>query len=409
MVKLMRSKRFSLFSIYFTFFIDSLGWSIIFPIFAPYFLDPTNPLFSPDTPLSTRTSLLGIFLMAFSLGQFLASPLTGEYADRYGRRKALIVTVFFTCVGMIVTALSIKWYSLFFLFVGRLITGIFASNLSICLAAISDLSKTEEIRVRRFGFISVLTGFSFVLGAFLGGKLSDSKIYEGLTADLPFWFAAFLSLLNLVFLAFGFEETSKPHPSLRFNFFESFKNIKEALRTKTIKRTYTIYFLFLFSWTIIFQFTPVLAVHRYGFSNSEIGNLALFMGVCWAIGSSLLNRLLSKFYSSKRILDISLFLFTAFSAAIVFPTHLSVTLAILGGTVLVASLAWPHCTNVISSKASDSMQGKILGISQSVQSLAMTLAPLIGGITYQLASGSVFLLGAALSLIAALIYTLKTR
>ena len=405
----MGSKRFSLFSVYFTFFIDSLGWSIIFPIFAPYFLDPTNPLFSPDTPLSTRTSLLGVFLMAFSLGQFLAAPLIGEYADRYGRRKALIGTVFFTCVGMIITALSMRWYSLFFLFVGRLITGVFASNLSICLATISDLSESEEIRVRRFGFISVLTGFSFVLGAFLGGKLSDSKVYEGLSADLPFWVAAFLSLLNFIFLSLGFKETSKTHPSVRFDFFESFRNIKEALQTKTIKRTYAIYFLFLFSWTIIFQFTPVLVIHRYGFSNSQIGNLAVFMGICWAIGSSLLNRFLSKFYSSKAILDISLFLFTAFSAAIAFGSHLPMTLTILGGTVLAASLAWPHCTNVISSKAPEAMQGKILGISQSVQSLAMTLAPLIGGITYQLVAGSVFIFGAVLSLIAALIYTLKTR
>ncbi len=405
----MESKRFSLFSIYFTFFIDSLGWSIIFPIFAPYFLDPTNPLFSPDTPLSARTSLLGIFLMAFSLGQFLAAPLIGEYADRYGRRKALIISVFFTCLGMALTALSMKWHSLFFLFVGRLITGLFASNLSICLAAISDLSLTEEVRVKRFGFISVLTGFSFVLGAFLGGKLSDSKVYEGLSADLPFWVASFLSFLNLVFLLIGFKETSKLRTLVRFDFFESFKNIKEALQTKTIKRTYTIYFLFLFAWTIIFQFTPVLVVHRYGFSNSEIGNLAVFMGVCWAIGSSLLNRLLSKFYSSKAILDISLFLFTALLAGIAFPSHLPVTLCILGGAALVASLAWPHCTNVISSKAPEAMQGKILGISQSVQSLAMTLAPLIGGATYQLAAGSVFIFGALLSLIAALIYTLKTR
>lgn len=203
-----RGKRVSLFSIYFTFFVDSLSWSIIFPIFAPYFLDVHNPLFSPDASLATRTSLLGIFLMAFSLGQFLAAPILGEYADKHGRRKALILSVLFTCIGMLATALSVKFYSLLFLFLGRFTTGVFASNLSVCLACISDLSPTEKIKVKRFGFLSVLTGASFVLGAFLGGKLSDSQISPWLSADVPFWLASLLTFFNLLFVVFGFKETS---------------------------------------------------------------------------------------------------------------------------------------------------------------------------------------------------------
>ncbi|NGX28744.1 MAG: hypothetical protein K940chlam1_00931, partial [Candidatus Anoxychlamydiales bacterium] len=39
-------RKISFFSILFTFFVDNLGWSIVFPIFAPFFLDPQNVIFS---------------------------------------------------------------------------------------------------------------------------------------------------------------------------------------------------------------------------------------------------------------------------------------------------------------------------------------------------------------------------
>ncbi|HAB99166.1 MAG TPA: hypothetical protein DCE71_05035 [Parachlamydiales bacterium] len=404
-----KSKRFSLFSIYFTFFVDSLSWSIIFPIFAPYFLDQHNPLFSPDASLAARTSLLGLFLMAFSLGQFLAAPILGEYADKHGRRKALILSVLFTCIGMIITAISIKMYSLVFLFLGRLMTGVFASNLSVCLACISDLSSTEKIKVKRFSFLSVLTGISFILGAFLGGKLSDANIYPWLSPDVPFWLASILTFTNFLFVVFGFKETSSNKPSLQFHFLESFGNIKKVLETKKIKWIYAVYFLFLCAWTLIFQFTPVLVVHRYAFTNSQIGNLALFMGIFWALGSSVLNKFLISRYPSQRILEWCLVLFTLLCAGIAFPSHLYLTLGILGLTTLVGGLAWPHCTNVISNTAPKEVQGKILGLTQSIQSLSMAVAPVVGGFSYQIVPGSVFLLAAAACLAASLIYTLKNR
>lgn len=406
---MIKHSRLALFSIYLTFFIDSLSWSIIFPIFAPYFLDVQNPLLPPETSLAARTTLLGLFLMAFSLGQFLASPLIGEYADKQGRKKALIVSIFFTFIGMVTTAISIKTYSLTFLFLGRLITGIFAGNASICLACISDLSETEQTKAKRFGFLSLLTGFSFVIGAFIGGKLSDPTIYPELSPDVPFWLTSCLTLINLLFITINFQETSPPNISLSFNLFESFYHIKEVLKTKKIKTIYTIYFLFMFAWTIIFQFTPVLVVHKYSFTSSQIGNLALFMGGLWALGSGLLNHIFVSHYKSKHILDVSLLVFTIFCAAIVFVSNLSLTLTCLGLITLVGALAWPHCTTVISETAAQNVQGKALGLTQSIQSLAMALAPLIGGISYQLAQDSAFLLAAVSSLIASLIYILKRR
>jgi MFS family permease len=73
-----KKRKITLFSVYFTFFVDTLSWAIVFPIFAPYFLDPHNVLFSASVSTATRTTILGLFLMAFSFGQFLGAPIMGE-------------------------------------------------------------------------------------------------------------------------------------------------------------------------------------------------------------------------------------------------------------------------------------------------------------------------------------------
>ena len=405
-----KSSKLSLASVFFTFFIDNLCWSIVFPIFAPYFLDPSNVLFSKEISDATRTTILGFFLMAFSLGQFLGAPILGEYADRNGRRKALAISIFFTLIGLGITAWSMSIHLLWLLFVGRLITGIFASNVSICLACVTDLSESEKLKVKYFGYLSVLAGLSFILGAFLGGRLSDPTVYPLFTPQFPLWIAATLTLFNFLFVCFGFRETGLIDRSIKFDLLECFRNIKYALQTEKIKRIYAVYFLFLFAWTILFQFTPVLVVQNFSFTSSDIGDLALYMGLCWAIGAGYLSKILLHHFSSLRILEWCLVIFTFLCSLIVFPKHIYSVLSIVGLCVILGGLAWPLCTSVISSMAPRQIQGKILGMSQSMQSLAMALAPVLGGMASQGALTFPFFLGVIAGILAILIYfTLNQR
>lgn len=402
---MLKKNRLTLASVFFTFFVDNLCWSIVFPIFAPYFLDPENRIFSPDVTLTQRTTLLGIFLMAFSLGQFFGSPILGEYADRRGRKRALALSVFFTFIGLSLSAVSMQKEMLWLLFISRLITGTFASNIPICFACVVDLSHHDQkLKIKWFGYLSFCAGLSFVGGAFLGGKLSDPSVYYSFGPYLPLWIAAGLTILNFLFILFAFRETAEIDPTVEYDFLEGFHNIQQALRTEKIKRVYTIYFLFLFGWTLLFQFTPVVVVDRFDFTNSNIADLSIFMGACWAIGSGYLNKHLLKWFSDVVVLEACLIGFTILCGLLAFPKHLWIALVIVGLCVMLASMAWPLCTGVISSLAPRSIQGKILGISQSIQSLAMSVAPVVGGLAYHGKFGMPFLMAAGASLIASVIY-----
>jgi len=397
-------KKFTFIAVYLTFFVDNLSWAVVFPIFAPYFIDVNNVLFGPDITSGTRTMILGFFLMAFSLGQFLGAPLIGEYADKHGRKKALAISVFFTLIGLSLSAYSMQINNLFCLFIGRLITGIFASSTAVCLSCISDLSEDEKSKGKNFGYLSMLAGLAFVLGAFLGGKLSDKSINLAFSANLPIWIASGLTLLNLLFVLFGFRETSIIDPNVKFHFLESFHNIKIALRTEKIKRIYTVYFLFLFAWTILFQFIPVLTVEKFSYTNSNTGDLALFMGVCWVIGSGYLNKFFVQRFNPMRILEFCLIGFAVSCALVIVPKHIYGVIGIVGVCVVLGGLAWPICTSLISNTSPKEMQGKALGLSQSVQSFAMALGPAIGGVAFQSSLRLPFLIAAGTAMVAVLIF-----
>lgn len=375
-------QKLKLLSVFFTFFVDNLSWAIVFPVFAPFFLDAKHQIFSPETSVAFKTMILGIFLSVFPLAQFLGAPLIGEFADKNGRRKAFIYTLFCTSTGFFLSALGMQFDILWILFVGRFISGLFSGNLSICLAAVSDLSEDSSHRVKYFGYLAMIAGASFILGAFIGGRFSDESLSPYFSPALPFWIGSIIGLVNLVFMWLFFQESFKKNPNVHFHFFDSMKNIRLALRTEKIKTVYSVYFLFIFSWNILMQFTPVVLVSQLKFSNSSLGNFVALLGLCWVLGAGLFSKNLIRFFPVRAILSICLALFSLLCFSVSIP-HLGYALIVLvSSAVVLSAIAWPLCTNLISEKAEETMRGKILGISQSMQSLAMATSPLIAALAY---------------------------
>src|SRR5690606_12304758 len=81
--------------------------------------------------------------------------------------------------------------SLWVLFLGRIIDGFTAGNLTVAQAYISDVTKPEE-RTKAFGLIGMAFGLGFVVGPVLSGFLSQFGYH------VPFFFAAGLSLTAIL-------------------------------------------------------------------------------------------------------------------------------------------------------------------------------------------------------------------
>ncbi|MBI3236503.1 MAG: MFS transporter [Chlamydiales bacterium] len=197
---LARLKKHDLLPVFLTYFLDNFGLAIIYPIFTPLFFQKESFFFDATTTYMQKTILLGLLIGAFPLAQFFGAPLIGQFSDRFGRKRAFYITILGTAFGYTLTAFSILEHFLSLLFISRILTGLCAGNLTICLAAIADRSVDQKIRTKNFGSIAAIGGLSFILAILLGGILSNPEHHPLFHASFTFWITAFLSYINFFFM-----------------------------------------------------------------------------------------------------------------------------------------------------------------------------------------------------------------
>ena len=145
--------------IFVTVLLDMLALGIIIPVLPQLVVD----FVGGDTPRAAE--MLGMFGTAWALMQFLFSPVLGALSDRFGRRPVILMSNFGLGLDYILMALA---PSLWWLFVGRVISGITAASISTAYAYIADVTPPEQ-RAANFGMLGVAFGAGFIIGPALGG------------------------------------------------------------------------------------------------------------------------------------------------------------------------------------------------------------------------------------------------
>lgn len=398
-------RRRSLIAVLLTFAIASLSATIVFPILAPLFLSTSESIITKQIPESLRAILLGLFLASFPLAQFLFAPLVGEYADRRGRKGAYLITIALEVIGYFISAVAIHGRYLILLFIGRFITGLAAGNMSVCLATMVDLSPNKETKVRYFSYGSAVAGVMFVLGPFLGGKLSDPGLSSFFNLAFPMWVGGVLAIINFLVIWALFKETLQSEKREPFDPMMAIHNVQLAFKTRQVRDLYIIYFFFLFAWNMLYQFMPAVMVEEFASNSSSIGDVSALMGGVWIVGTLCMNFLLHRTHKKKAILLFSLLLFSFLTVFIPIPNDMKYFLIITGLAVFFAGGMWPVFTGAISNAADQSIQGKVLGLSSSIQSLSMMLAPLLGGFFLQAHTQVPFVIAAISALLGATLLT----
>jgi MFS family permease len=164
--------------------VDVLGFTIVIPLLALYALQ------FGATPLVATT-----IVSVYAACSLVSTPIIGSLSDRYGRKPLLIVSQAGTCAGFLMIGFAT---SLWMIFVGRILDGLTAGNLSTAQAYISDHTKPED-RAKAFGVIGIAFGIGFLFGPLLGGKLGEYDVtIAGADANLAFVVSACMSALSIV-------------------------------------------------------------------------------------------------------------------------------------------------------------------------------------------------------------------
>jgi MFS transporter, DHA1 family, tetracycline resistance protein len=394
------SSRNPLFAIFSTVFIDLIGFSILIPVF-PLLIDP-NPaarfrVTPADWSFSTGLIMLGWLQAIYPLCIFLAAPILGQLSDRFGRRPVLALSIGGTAVGYVIFAVGILTKNIPLLFLGRALDGLTGGNLAVAQAAIGDVS-TNENRAKNFGLIGAAFGLGFIIGPYVGGRLSaPNASFYGLFhtpgwfgATTPFWFAAGLATLNCLLVVFAFPETNQhkdPHRKVALG--QSVRNVMQGFASPRLRAPLMVGLLWGGGFTFFTTFFGVYLKNKFGFNQSKTGDYFAIVGLFIAIMQGLVVGLISKKLADHKVLRFSLIAQAAvmsvyFIANTTAPLYMFIPLF-----ALFQGLSQANLGALISRSAEPGRQGQAMGIYSSVSSLAQVPASaLVGYITGSITSNT---------------------
>ncbi len=367
--------------IIFTIFLDLVGFGILIPILPLLLANPLSQYFllPKGMSLSEGYIILGYLIASYPLAQFVATPILGQLSDKYGRKKLLAFSLAGTVISRTLFAIGIISKNLPLLFVSRLFDGITGGNLSVAQASIADIT-TPENRTKNFGLIGAAFGIGFVVGPYLGGKLSDPNVVSWFNAATPFWFAAILSLLNLILVFFFFPETlQKFQQTLQINWSKSLLNIAHAYTFDGIRAMFATNFLFLAGFTFFTSFFSIFLIQRFHFNQGNIGDFFSYVGIWIAFTQAFITRNIAKVFPEARVLDISI-LGSGLAILLFFwPSVWWQLLLVAPFFAIFNGLTQANMTALISRSVDPTMQGEILGVNASIQALAQSIPPILSG------------------------------
>ncbi|MDP4143396.1 MAG: MFS transporter [Bacillota bacterium] len=375
----MRFKRCSIVPIFFTVFIDLLGLGIVVPILPAVLLDPIGGMLPLNYPYTIRMILYGTLTAAYPIAQFFGAPILGTLADTKGRKKLLLASLIGTLCGYIIFVVGIIRGNIYLLFIGRLVDGFTGGNISIAQSAIADISD-EKTKARNFGLIGMAFGLGFVIGPYLGGKLSDPNILAWFDYTTPFFLSIMLTIINIILVVWSFPETLNIRHQVRISFLAGFKNIGKAFIYKELRTMFLVVFLLSIGHNFFTKFLQVFLMTKFNFTQSSIGDFYGYMGIWIAASQGILLKPLIKRYKPHSILKVSVVM-AAFSILfILLPNKVIHLYMIIPFISMLQGMNQPNTSAIISDLAGEEKQGEIFGINQSMQAMAQAIPPIIAGI-----------------------------
>jgi MFS transporter, DHA1 family, tetracycline resistance protein len=374
------------------------GWAALAVLFATVFIDllgfgiviPFLPLYAER--LHVNASGIGLILSSYSLMQLFCAPLLGRLSDHYGRRPIIML-------GLLGSSISYMIYgfagSFALLLMSRAVHGACAGTVATAQAYVAD-TTTESERAHGMGIIGAAFGLGFVLGPALGGLLGHSDL------RVPAFFAALLTLANLIFAAVSLPESHQPVGCATLTWTNALAPLAKLPRQLTVhrlSRLFSISFLGA-SAMAAFEATFALMVPAiYGYGARGIGELLAFAGALQAFTQGYLLRKIVARYGELRLVRAGMIAFALGIAPMASLSSRGLLWLVLSLLAVGYGLASPSVASLISRTTEEDLQGEILGVNQSALSLARICGPLLAGLIYQMfAPAAVYLVGAITAL-----------
>lgn len=380
-------------------FINSVSFTIIIPTLYPY---------AKEFGLSDLAASL--LTTAFSLSQFLGTPILGRLSDRIGRKPLLVMSLLGTVVANILAAVSpFAWW----LYLARMLDGLTGGNNSVAQAVVSDITTPEQ-RTQAFGIFGGMFRLGFVVGPPLAYFAQTLPPLPGVTPlGMSFMISAVMALVAAV-LCFAFLSETRP-PSecdarLKLSFADfGFGRLATSFRKPVVGRIFLMTFLNGATFTVFtFAFQPFfLTVLEQ--DTKDLAFAFVFFGILAFLSQVFLLEPLRKRMNLVTLLVIALVMRGIL--LILYPSFPTIQAfwILLFFFGIVNAFPMPLIDSLLSLRTSKDEQGEALGTNSSYLSMSNAIGPAISGVLVTFGYGIPFFVAGGLTIaIATFAFSLKS-
>jgi predicted MFS family arabinose efflux permease len=297
--------------------------------------------------------------------------------------------------------------ALWVLFLGRIIGGITAGNLSTAAAYIADISTPEE-RSKNFALFGTAWAIGLILGPAAGGLLGQINL------QAPAYTAAALSLTGMVMGIFILPESlpkeNRETARMRPKDFNPIASIFEMARKPGLGWILLVTGLFNFAFNGINSTSTLFVIQKF---SAQPWHLSLLLGLagiaCGVTNQYLVPRYVKQFGDRKTALaslagqavfDVFIFLVPAFW--MIFPLNLLVS--------TISAFTFPTLTTLSTELVPHREVGSLMGVTTGLSSLMNIFGPLSAGAVYDhVRMGSPYWMGAIVLAVAGVMLLNPTK
>jgi DHA1 family tetracycline resistance protein-like MFS transporter len=373
--------------------VDVLGLTIMIPLL-PFFAEK----------MGASPTQVGLLIAVYAACQLISGPLLGRASDFTGRKPLLLLSQAGTFIGFLILAFA---PSLWVVFIARVIDGATAGNLSLAQAYISDITRPED-RAKSFGVIGIAFGMGFLIGPAISGFLAKFDY------RYPIFAAAALSAAS-IFATYFLLPSVKSGPGApqgpggrRLSLLAWNEYARYFQRPELATRLFQ-FLCFGFAFAMFTAGFPLFAERRLSWHGTRFGPEQV--GYTWAYAGFLgvflqgpaLGKMVKRFGESS----LNRLGFAAYTVGYVTLAFCYSVPVLIAATTISAfgSLVRPTLTSMITQAAPREEQGVVLGLTQSLTSIAQITGPPLAGILIQhgfltgwgITAGAVALIGLTLA------------
>src|SRR5260221_444251 len=387
--------------------VDVLGLTIMLPLLPCY-----------AEHFGASPTVVGLLVSSYALCQLVAGPVLGQISDRVGRKPVLMASQIGTFAGFLVLA----WApNLIIVFLARIIDGLTAGNLSIAQAYIADVTTPKE-RARAFALIGIAFGIGFLIGPGASGYLTHHYNYQ-----VPILLAAalsFLSIMGTVFLL----PAVPPHPDDEGKPDEGpvgpgGKRLKlldwgtywQYFRRPLLGGLLLEFFLFMFAFATFTAGFALFAERRFTwhgapFGPKEVGYVFMYSGFLGIVVQGAMRQgTLVHRIGEVPLVTVWLLCAALGYALLGFSSGVALLLIAAGLASFGTGVLRPALTSLITQQVTRAEQGVVLGLNQSLLSVAQIAAPAMAGALIDAGHLTLWALWAAAVMGVALLLNFRAR